>query len=53
MNESDLNSMSIIELQYLIIDIKQELNEKPLYKRRNYLHEQLELIENLIRERYE
>jgi hypothetical protein len=53
MNESDYNSMSIIELQNLIIDIKQGLNEKPLYKRRNYLREQLELIENLIKERYD
>jgi len=45
--------MTILELEQLILDIKQELNEKPLYKRRNHLNEQLELIEDLIKERYE
>jgi hypothetical protein len=53
MQESDYNTMSIIELQHLIIDIKKELNEDPLYKRRNHLLEQLELIEELIKERYD
>jgi ribosomal protein L29 len=53
MTESDYNSMTIEELQNLILEIKQELYEKPLYKRRNHLNEQLELIEDLIKERYE
>jgi len=53
MTESDYNSLTILELEQLILDIKQELYEKPLYKRRNHLNEQLELIEDLIKERYD
>jgi len=55
MNESDYNSLTILELEQLILDIKQELYDspQPLYKRRNHLNEQLELIEDLIKERYD
>ena len=55
MTESDYNSLTILELEQLILEIKQELYDspQPLYKRRNYLNEQLELIEDLINERYD
>ena len=53
MNESDYNSMTILELENLILEIKQELNEKPLFTRRDYLKQQLTIINDLINERYE
>jgi len=55
MNESDYNSMTILELQNLILDIKQELYDspQPLFTRRDYLKQQLTIISDLIKERYE
>ena len=55
MNESDYNSMTILELQNLILDIKQELYDspQPLFTRRDYLKQQLTIISDLIKERYD
>ncbi len=55
MNESDYNSMTILELENLILEIKQELYDspQPLFTRRDYLKQQLTIINDLINERYD
>ena len=54
MNESDYNSMTILELEQQILEIKQELYDspQPLFTRRDYLKQQLTIINDLINERY-
>ena len=55
MTESDYNSLTILELEQLILDIKQELYDspQPLFTRRDYLKQQLTIISDLIKERYD
>ena len=54
MNESDYNSLTIMELQNLILEIKQELYDspQPLLTRRTDLKVQMTIINDLINERY-
>lgn len=52
MSESEINSMSIIELHALAEEIRVKLSYDPPVKERNKLYKQLKLIETNIDERY-